>query len=323
MPGNLGKNNAGLNPDDLGDYDIVKNYDWTVSNQTMARAEAPRIVLTEFQQTQSALTQSINYWFNQAGDFKNKAGSVIDGFKENGITKDSLMAAKNEALSYTNDPYRGLYIAEPTDNVFTLPYYANYNHSIQNSWGENKGPLGNVVNNVIVPVAKAIMPAGGIETAKAWEGMTSTSYSLVFQLLNTIGPNIAANIEKNEKFKNVLIRSNLQYRLNSVAAVPPVIYSVEVPGIRYSPVAVISNLTVSNIGQLNYIGGRNIPDGYEFTLHITELINETRQIFDSGLPGGQKITAIIDNNQAALDLSNAQNAAFAAKERAEEKSRAS
>lgn len=247
--------------------DIVHNYKWTISQMSPeALAEIPIIHLVEYQQTVSGLAQQINYWALQA----------------QGVIRD-LAAWDN-----SQDPYKGLYVADATGAEFVFPFLENYHHTVTNNWGDNKGPLGEFVQNVIVPAAKVLKPNAGIEPPKAWEGSSAVSYTFKFQLLNTVD----GDWEKNKTFINRMIMANLQNRLNSVASEPPVFYSIDIPGVRFAPVAVISNFTVSNEGQLNNIKGQLIPDAYQLTFNITELISESRQIFD-GVVTGSKITSVI------------------------------
>jgi hypothetical protein len=70
---------------------------------------------------------------------------------------------------------------------------------------------------------------------------------------------------------------------------PPAIFEVVVPGVRVCPAAVLSQLVINNVGQMNLLSlnGRDqiIPDAWEFQLTITELITESRQILQSTIDG--------------------------------------
>jgi hypothetical protein len=90
--------------------------------------------------------------------------------------------------------------------------------------------------------------------------------------------------------------------------VPPVIYEVSIPGIRYAPAAYISNLVVESIGQVNNVrlpatignGGFlelndldiNVPDAWNITIQLTELLPETRNIFAGVFNSANKIRVI-------------------------------
>jgi len=252
-------------------FDVIEDFNWTVSQMGSVRNEVPYVILREFQQTDAALIQSINFWYQQAKEVKS-------------IGKSGFGAMAN--------PYKGLYYAQETGFLYKLPYYSDYHHTISNSWGDNKGALGNLVDSVVVPVAKVLFPSAGVETAKAWEGGSAASYDITFQLLNTV--ECKTDIPRNKELVNALIRANLQFKVNTVASLPPVFYEVEIPGIRYSPVSIISNLTVQHKGQMNIVNGDIIPDAYEINIQILELVNESRNLFDYAFTG-KKVLGVVTN----------------------------
>ena len=152
-------NSIGERKDHGDSIDIVQNYNWTVSNKSTARNEAPRIIITERQQSVSSIRQSIEYWANQA---KKVAQGQIG-----------------------TDPYAGLYAVDPNiiGNTYTLPYYNTYHHIVENTWGENKGIIGKTmidVSNAVTQFARVLYPSAGIEAAKSWEGTTPARYQFSF-----------------------------------------------------------------------------------------------------------------------------------------------
>ena len=79
-----------------------------------------------------------------------------------------------------------------------------------------------------------------------------------------------------------------------------------VPGIRYSPVSVISSLQIDNIGVLKIVDGTVIPEAYDIKIGMTDLLTESRQIFAGAIGGEEargKVRAITDVNVpgAAID----------------------
>lgn len=260
--------------------DVVNNLSWSVSNSTLARKECPIIQFTEYQQTVAAFTQSLNFL-------------ALQGSKN---LKDGDTA--NEAITKTNDdPYKGLYTGDPTGNFYTFPFYNQYHHETTNSWGENRGNLQGVVDKGLDYLRKFYLPTAGMEVAQQWQGSTASIFTFSFYLLNTVDPKV--DIPKNVAFVTALVHNNLLDRKNIFAGAPPVIYSYSIPGIRTSPAAVLSNVTIRNIGQINMIGGQNIPDAYEVLLTVTDLIKESRQIY-RGASGGKVQTSIIPTSEGVL-----------------------
>lgn len=257
------------------DGNVVDNYRWAVSYKKDALSEVPRLTMTEYQINVSSLASSVQYWLNQ------------------GIETVESLVAGDIFNAESDNPYKGLYHAKPTGQSYIFPFYAPYHHQMTNNWSENKGPLGETIDAFIANPAKLLKPSAGIETAKAWQGTNAGSFEIKFQLLNTVEDK---DIEKNQALIKQLLRANMPYRINAVTQLPPVIYTVAIPGVRYSPAAVISNMTVANLGQINFINGKNIPDAFEVQLQITELIVESRQIFDAAINGDtSKVTAIMES----------------------------
>ena len=179
------------------------------------------------------------------------------------------------------DPYSNLYAVGDKGNTYILPYYSTYHHIVQNNWGENKGTVGDVwekASNFVAEWAKAIYPSAGIEGQKTFEGSTPASYQFTFQLLNTVG-DTEANINKNKSLIRAMINNNLLDKLDVIAVRPPAICSVRIPGVRGNTVAVLQTINVENLGQVNRIGGENVPDAYQVTITVQELLTESRQIF--------------------------------------------
>lgn len=276
-------------------WNIVEDYPWTVNGNKTPKSQAPRIILTEYQQTSQAILQSLRYYFeaakNVAKSVEQGAAAVATGSQKNlNTTATTAGAASTDASS----AYKGLYTADATGNTYTLPYYVKYHHNINNSWGENKPPLFGEVDELLKKGAKLFTPSAGIETAKSWEGTTPAQYEIEFALLNTVA---STDVEKNKKFIEMLLTVNLQWRVNAVMSIPPVIYTVEVPGIRYSPVAIINNCAVENMGIMTYdsTNKENVPEAYNIRIQITELVMETRQIYSSK----GTVTAIMSTSETS------------------------
>lgn len=246
--------------------DVVGKYSWAASLTEKARKEIPYIEIIEYQQTLSSILQAINY-------FSGHVRQAIDEGK-------------------TTDPYAGLYSVSKTEvgNMYRFPYLNGYHHNITNAWGENKGVIGKSASDILETItsgAKAIFPSAGIEGAKSWEGSQPATYNFTFHLLNTINP--TEDIPRNIRLINALINNNLLDKIDFVALRPPAICEVVIPGIRATTVAVMNNINITNIGQLNLMKLTDkgadiaIPDAYEITISIQELLTESRQIWSGAL----------------------------------------
>ena len=251
---------------------------WTASKMSpAAMAELPYIELYEYTQTYSALAAQIERWMTSLDP--DDTGVIVD-------------------------PYADLYIAKPTGNVYRLPFFNDYHHTISQGWGEYAGAGANslaAITKFAETVVKMAAPAGAIVRPQSYEGANETTYDVTFDLLNTVGDNneeIVNNINNNRLFIERFTHQNL-HDLGAVFVVqPPCLYSAYIPGIRWSPAAIISNLQITNKGSINaskslkgmlpwidphanseYI----IPDAWGVTFTVKELINETKKIFRDGL----------------------------------------
>lgn len=270
-------------PFKLIDGNVVKNYRWSVNKKFTATFETPIIEIQEYQQTVSSIRQSMEYWANQA----------------KGITPKGKV----------QDPYAGLYAIDRSapGNFYIFPFYSTYHHAIQNSWGENKGIIGQFgsdVANAITQGARVIFPSAGIEAAKSFEGAAPRQYQFTFQLLNTVDPNV--DIDKNFSFIDALVNNNLLDKIDFIAIRPPAICEIKIPGARGTTVGVLSTINIENIGQLNsmYVnnGYRNIPDAYQITITVQELLTESRQIFSDDLKGGKVFADVKQETKGVKDI---------------------
>jgi len=251
-----------------GSWDFQQNeIIWsTTPYDAQALIELPYVDMIGYQQTHSAAMENIKAWLTRAEQ----------GFGGN--------------------PYKDLYTGEQKMSM-RLPYFNEYHHNINQGWEQNQGPLGSVVENatkLATNVASVLSPAAGILYPKNYAGAQESSYSFTFYLINTYGgadpiTGIKANVGKNKKFLENLIGASLHAQQNSIVVQPPYIWEVYIPGIRWSPAAVINNLVISNKGTMNrghvfdmpknYI----FPDAWEVTIGIKELINESRSIYEDAI----------------------------------------
>jgi hypothetical protein len=269
----------------MASVDFTKNQIcWTTTPYTQgALSELPFVEMYGHEQTWSAVIGNINAW----------------------------MARFNDAKEGGN-PYKGLYVGD-LKSVYVLPYFNEYHHAITQGWGAGQGPVGEMTKKLTdfaETLAKVVLPAAGILVPQSYEGGTPGTYSFSFNLINTnagVGSDgtIRTNIEKNKQFLESFIKDNLHGMNGCLSVTPPLIYEIYIPGVRWSPAAVVSGLTVNNKGMMNL--NRNglipglpanyiYPDAWEVTVAVTELINESKTIYNdaitdsAGVVVGSKLT---------------------------------
>lgn len=242
-------------------FNIVGNVHgrWCAADTGAARlGRVPPVKMEEFQQNESAAKQAMTYW------------------------------ADIEKKMQGGSPYANLYLAKKTGNIYYLPFLENKTHHlIGQRWSAGAGP--GYSNNLAIQwklIAEQFQaPAAGVEQPHAWSGQDLATYSISFPLINTFKPD--EDILKNYTFLRTIISRNLLSRPNPIHYFPPSLYTLSIPGIRYSPACVVTRLVVENVGAMHYhvLGGKNrtVPDAWQVTLTIKELILESREILAVGM----------------------------------------
>lgn len=265
-----------------GLFDVVNNYNWTYT-KLRKNLNIPYIELLEYEQDSATLYAQLAYWRD----------AVSSG----------LGIGDNDG-----NPYKNLYHAKPTGTRFILPFFEQYHANTEQAWNVNTG-LGNFLDFAKVMKAISVVNQSanfspGVKTnqPRVWEGSEPASYAVNFTLFNTIGGD--AEILKNLQFTRRIRLSTLHSQQNAVLAVPPAMFEISIPGIRFSPASVIKNVIITNLGQMNLMSVDknmcNIPDAYGITINIQELIVESREIMAANIGG----SGSFKNVRAILDYSN-------------------
>ena len=224
-------------------------------------------------------------------------------------------------------PYKDLYAGELTGFTYTLPYLHTDNmiSSAIGAWqGVDAGAAANMVQKGVTAVGKSLGTIVGAattagvgalantyETARAVGDMSLSlsepgiaketikaftpsqngdTLTVTFYLFNT---QEFKDIRDNWDFLFTLTYQNLPNRRSLNLMDPPCIYSVEVPGYKRFPAAVIEGLQVTNVGTtrlvnidtgevtsvVNSSSVKIIPEAYKVTMTIRSLVMNSRNIF--------------------------------------------
>lgn len=228
----------------------------TPFSEQAAVEQYPYIELIEFELTASPAIEQIAYIITQLG-------------KDSG---DSNF-------------YKGVYKGKYTNHSYILPYYSEYHHANGQGWEEIQGTGIGVIDNLtnaIVGAQKIMQPAAGFLYPKAYSGPNENTFSFSFNLINTTSISDAI---KNKLFLERFITQNLHAISDYTTITPPCLYEIYIPGIRWSPAAVVQGLQVVNKGMLNNWNNYLVPDSWEVTVTIRELICESSNLFDESVKG--------------------------------------
>lgn len=275
----------------IGDGDVYRNYRWGVTSKSQPYLdEIPIVILTEFQPNSSEYLQEIAYSLR-----------VLGGVKDS-LDKD-----------VKTNPYLKMYSGVATGNVFQLPFFSTYNHQVNSSWTEpsEKGAMAKG-RDILSKYGGGMFQRGSIEKRKVWAGSNSSAYAFTFTLYNTQDQN---DIVQNIKFIRTLTNNALPSRTSYATILPPCIYTLEIPGVRYAPAVSLDGVNIENLGQVNrkkvtlpnsmgetVTMDMNIPDAYEVTISVSELLTESRELYSDTFNAGSRISII--NAEDADDGNN-------------------
>lgn len=301
--------------------DIVNDYAWTLSPKE-ARVDVPYARAIEYQQTTAQLLTTLYFWYKQgAATIMNAADQLQNAANNgsfNGLEKTSETIAKgavdnNFLMSDSTQPYKHLYVANPTNFVYRFPYFDTKKHSRNTSFGESKsndaleqiagaitgsvtkgrskGFFGGILNEL---VGKSGLVPGkiGLLTAQTWNSTTENDYTIAFDLLNT---GSIDDITKNREFCYLITYQNSPSRRNFFITDPVVLYDLYIPDVVSLPVCHISGLTIDNIGNTQLINDKIIPEAYRVNITFRSLLDPSRNIF-AGLDNQKNVVKAISTN---------------------------
>ena len=304
--------------------DVVRDYKWYT--ESIEPDQIPYIELEEFELTNNALYSTANYIAHQ---LKN-------------------MTATSTSFGDQINPYEGLYNGIRTGVVYKFPYVSSNIFSSQSSW--NATDFGGGLNTVTAAVNFATDAADAVSTTfnlspstsmvkpRVFGGTVVQPIEVEFYIFNTYTTD-SSDWFKNWQLITYLRLSVLHNQRNIVLSVPPSIFTVNIPGVRYSPVSVISQLTITQLGNVvsydalpEYVSSKSqgmntnkpkgpfyIPDAWKINIRIEDLIPMSRQILANGIidaGNASSITAItekIDVSDFITEASDAEAEALQAK----------
>ena len=223
--------------------DVVRDYKWHTGMVTdMPSQHIPRIILREYELANSNLWASITHTC---------AFSKVWG----------------------DNPYAALYTCRSTKHTFIYPYLTEDVWDAKMNWeeveaGGNESPndkggsLLGAVKGAVGWIGKKIFggindvvnqfgntaPAKFENTRQEWGGNEIADVTTKVYLINTNATPYAW--VKNYRLIQYLIVVCLHDQMNTTKAVPPPIYTMYIPGMRYSPACVISSLKIRQIGSV-------------------------------------------------------------------------
>lgn len=281
-----------------GVFNVLENFRWTLSKH-QNRKDVPYIWLKEFNANETTIQKQLNYYTQLLPDKALAAAGV---------------ASSNEPL----DIYKEIFPHTDRDNCYqyVLPYFAKNNLELTTPNWTRIEPAGDILasgassavggiaslfgadRKAVAEGTKAVLDSanslanlgaaaqypivGALDRPRIFSEHGERSITISFPLFNTVDPN---EWKANQKFVHTLMNQNLMYKTSYVTGIPPVFYDVFIPGQYYCWASCVTNLNVENLGNTRIIDSTIVPDAYQVTITLAEMVQPSKNQFDARFTG--------------------------------------
>lgn len=274
-----------------GQINVVKDYDWTLSN-IKNKNDIPYIRLLEFYNTETAIKKQLDFYTKGVG-----LDTLSNAFRGTG-------GAVNAPVL---DPYKEIFSKDkPTDFAYWLPYFNKTAFELGTPSWQALDKIGESLKSIVTgggallgmekqaqTLTKGMdFLTGASSTALAWQyagvgtfdrprifaGHNERTITISFPLFNTKSADAWI---QNKDFIYLLMSQNLYNKRDYVTGIPPVFYEVYVPGQYFCWAASMSNISVENLGNTRVIYDNIVPDAYQVNLTLTEMTMPSKNQFEA------------------------------------------
>lgn len=307
---------------------VVRDYPWTLSQKTGDELEEiPYIRLKEYKCVDSSIKKQLAFYSQLTLD---TAANSLPGTK-------SRLPGRDVSV----DVYADIW---PKDNetgfIYMFPYFQKSGFELQTEPWSNIGSVGDSLKGIAQGIAKmantdkardradkfsdALDLAGGVTNAamnfsypsvgitdrpKMFMAHSDRTITINFPLYNTIN---SGDWAKNRNLIYLLMSQNLFNKRDLTTGVPPVFYDVHIPGQYYSYASAITNFKVDYLGNQRLLyGGYIIPDAYDVSITLTELVKPSKNQFEAVQSGAAEnyvnvsVSKALKGLRAVSDLTDA------------------
>lgn len=288
---------------------VVKDYPWTVSN-TKNRDDIPYVRLIEYKCNESSIFRQAEFYTKLSSQITaNASGAVTRGILGGSAEQTGVLEVYKEMFPKDN----------PTDFSYWFPYFNETGFELNTPNWKQLEPAGEALKSVAQGLENIIRPfsrigASAVETLtkggefvsaaaetamksqypvvnvfdrpRVFAGHTERTTTISFPLYNTINE---WDWVKNRDLIYILMSQNLFNKRDIIAGVPPVFYDVFIPGQYYCYAACMTDINVKNLGNTRLIDGEYIiPDAYQVTLTLTEMVQPSKNQFEAVTNGSAR-----------------------------------
>lgn len=306
-----------LKPGSNSVIDVINDFAWTASPTIKTKLKIPYLYATELRQEQNSLISSALYYINSMANSSittdavdaltkmlgDKAGSNVSSkltaFKSK-INSLITSGADSSILSTYLKSYLGLYLTQKTGFKYAFPFFSGKPYDMTNNWQDSSQISPRVLGDLIPAGMKDVdsaaatlnimQPGTYIEKPRYFHYPTEgESISFSLPLINTIQKGSKLPYQQNYELLWILAYQNKPYRTSFSRILPPKLYTVAIPGMKYFPYAYISNMTVDFLGtrrqlEVNTPVGAvttSIPEAYMLNITFTSLLADTGNLMIS------------------------------------------
>lgn len=257
-----------------------KTSDTTAPTKTVTAAKAASNPLIGNKKEPSSFEQKANSVISSMGSFMEKLGLNLDSIYEQSHVKSS-------SLLY---PYLYLYATASTNKYYVFPFLTedaakfHVTNNFSDSAGDNNAHssvLSNAYTDVLQSAPKAIggwlndvmqltsffaKDTSGRDFTNNWVEMgkfynyatDGDEITVSFPLFNTVEKN---SWKKNHRFCYGFALRNMPFKIDSGSYKMPLLYDVQIPGVKRLPFAYVADLTITPHGVIRPISGENYIRG--------------------------------------------------------------
>ena len=249
---------------------------------------------------QAAANSTVGQIAQQAGQGISQSAAILAAKAANAFSDDNPTVSSNPLLQ----PYQNLYLTEPTNWVYILPYFTD-NQSLQgNSFSDTGSPLKGTIGGLAQ--AGVNFATGLAEFASTLASPTQITFvektkffdydtnggetiDVEFPLINT-GSVAYDDVVRNWQLLFLLVYQNRPGKTGFNTVDQPVIYQVEVPGTKFFPYCYIQSINIDFVGSRREMP-ITVPSSSSETNSTASSIstNITTQTINTVIPDAYKV----------------------------------
>lgn len=280
------------------EINVIKDYKWTLSNRSewSQWEEIPYVRLREYKCVDSSIKKQLR--FNTQLGLDTARNSAVGFISKKGIQSidvyDEIWPKDNPTNFSYVFPYfnkKGMELAteawQSLDGIgdsFKAGAEGVQKLAAKDSrlaeWAKNAGTAIDLLqtgSNLSMNIA---YPTVGVsDRPKMFSSHSNRSIEISFTLYNTVDER---DWRENRDLLYLIMSQNLFNKRDLTTGVPPVFYDVYIPGQYYSYASTVSNYQVGYLGnQRLLLGGYVVPDAYEVTITLSELLQPSKNQFEA------------------------------------------